>query len=149
MASAFDFHVAGIRESVYALAAPLATRDLQFLPATHGDRAGLVGCAALALDHVLAPSPSTPGWRRGPLGLGVEPNTWLWILAGFLAASSSAPACSSSPVPRRIIRGADLGGTTPSRSCGPRLGRGARRLGLVSTAARVGISRRSQRLPPR
>jgi predicted NBD/HSP70 family sugar kinase len=55
MASAFDFHVAGIRESVYALAAPLATRDLQFLPATHGDRAGLVGCAALALDHVLAP----------------------------------------------------------------------------------------------
>ncbi|GAA4739267.1 ROK family transcriptional regulator [Nocardioides endophyticus] len=55
MASAFDFHVAGIRESVYALAAPLATRDLQFLPATHGDQAGLVGCAALALDHVLAP----------------------------------------------------------------------------------------------
>ncbi|GAA1797118.1 ROK family transcriptional regulator [Nocardioides hankookensis] len=55
MASAFDFHVAGIRESVYALAAPLATRDLQFLSATHGDRAGLVGCAALALDHVLAP----------------------------------------------------------------------------------------------
>ena len=25
-------------------------------PATHGDRAGLVGCAALALDHVLAPA---------------------------------------------------------------------------------------------
>lgn len=55
MAAAFDFYVAGVRESVYALTAPLATRDLQFLPATHGDRAGLVGCAALALDHVLAP----------------------------------------------------------------------------------------------
>ncbi len=55
MEPAFDFHVAGVRESVYALAAPLATRDLQFLPATHGDRAGVVGCAALALDHVLAP----------------------------------------------------------------------------------------------
>ena len=55
MAAAFDFHVAGVRESVYALAAPLATRDLQFLPATHGDRAGLIGCGALALDHVLAP----------------------------------------------------------------------------------------------
>ncbi|MFC7496567.1 MULTISPECIES: ROK family protein [unclassified Nocardioides] len=55
MAAAFDFHVAGVRESVYALAAPLATRDLQFLAATHGDRAGVVGCAALALDHVLAP----------------------------------------------------------------------------------------------
>ncbi|MEP9362336.1 ROK family protein [Nocardioides sp. CN2-186] len=56
MAAAFDFHVAGVRESVYARAAPLATRDLQFVAATHGDRAGLVGCAALALDHVLSPS---------------------------------------------------------------------------------------------
>ena len=55
MAAAFEFYVAGVRESVYARAAPLATRDLQFLPATHGERAGLVGCAALALDHVLAP----------------------------------------------------------------------------------------------
>lgn len=55
MAAAFDFYVAGVRESVYRRAAPLATRDLQFLPATHGDRAGVVGCAALALDHVLSP----------------------------------------------------------------------------------------------
>jgi len=56
MAGAFDFYLAGVRESVYALAAPLATRDLLFLPATHGDRAGVVGCAALALDHVLSPA---------------------------------------------------------------------------------------------
>jgi predicted NBD/HSP70 family sugar kinase len=56
MAAAFDSYAAGVRESVYARAAALATRDLQILPATHGDRAGLVGCAALALDHVLAPS---------------------------------------------------------------------------------------------
>jgi predicted NBD/HSP70 family sugar kinase len=55
MAAAFDFYVAGVRESVYRRAAPLATRDLRFLPATHGDRAGVVGCAALALDHVLSP----------------------------------------------------------------------------------------------
>jgi len=55
MAAAFDFYVAGVRESVYRRAAPLATRDLQFLPARHGDRAGVVGCAALALDHVLSP----------------------------------------------------------------------------------------------
>lgn len=55
MAAAFDSYAAGVRESVYARAAALATRDLQILPATHGDRAGLVGCAALALDHVLAP----------------------------------------------------------------------------------------------
>ncbi len=55
MAAAFDFYVAGVRETVYRRSAPLATRDLQFLPATHGDRAGVVGCGALALDHVLAP----------------------------------------------------------------------------------------------
>ena len=55
MAAAFDFYVAGVRESVYRRAAPIATRDLRFLPATHGDRAGVVGCGALALDHVLAP----------------------------------------------------------------------------------------------
>jgi predicted NBD/HSP70 family sugar kinase len=56
MAAAFDFYVAGVRESVYRRAAPLATRDLRFVPATHGDRAGVVGCAALALDHVLSPA---------------------------------------------------------------------------------------------
>jgi len=56
MAAAFDVYVAGVRESVDRRSAPLATRDLQFLPATHGDRAGVVGCGALALDHVLAPA---------------------------------------------------------------------------------------------
>lgn len=56
MAAAFDTYAAGVRESVYARAGALATRDLQILPATHGDRAGVVGCAALALDHVLAPA---------------------------------------------------------------------------------------------
>lgn len=55
MGAAFDFYVAGVRESVYRRAAPLATRDLKFLPSTHGARAGVVGCAALALDHVLSP----------------------------------------------------------------------------------------------
>ena len=56
MAAAFDVYAGGVRESVYARAGALATRDLQIVPATHGDRAGLVGCAALALDHVLAPA---------------------------------------------------------------------------------------------
>ncbi len=55
MAAAFDTYAAGVRESVYARATALATRDLQILPATYGDRAGVVGCAALALDHVLSP----------------------------------------------------------------------------------------------
>ena len=56
MAAAFDVYTAGIRESVYARSSALATRDLQFLPSTFGDRAGLVGCAAMALDHVLSPA---------------------------------------------------------------------------------------------
>lgn len=56
MAAAFDVYAAGVRESVYARASALATRELQFLPATYGDRAGLVGCATHALDEVLSPA---------------------------------------------------------------------------------------------
>lgn len=56
MGAAFDVYAAGVRESVYARASALATRDLQFLPSTFGDRAGLVGCAAMALDQVLSPA---------------------------------------------------------------------------------------------
>ena len=56
MAAAFDVYAAGVRESVYARASALATRDLQFLPATFGDRAGMVGCASMALDQVLSPA---------------------------------------------------------------------------------------------
>lgn len=56
MAAAFDVYAAGVRESVYARASALATRDLQILPSTFGDRAGVVGCAAMALDQVLSPA---------------------------------------------------------------------------------------------
>jgi predicted NBD/HSP70 family sugar kinase len=56
MGQAFDLYTAGVRESVYARSTALATRELRFVPATHGDSAGLVGCAALAIDHILAPS---------------------------------------------------------------------------------------------
>jgi predicted NBD/HSP70 family sugar kinase len=56
MSAAFDVYAAGLRESIYARATALATRDLQVLPSTYGDRAGLVGCAVLALDNALAPS---------------------------------------------------------------------------------------------
>lgn len=56
MAAAFDVYAAGVRESLYARASAPATRDLRVLPSTYGERAGLVGCAALALDHVLSPA---------------------------------------------------------------------------------------------
>lgn len=56
MGLAFEIYAAGVRETVYARSTALATRDLQVLPAAHGDSAGLVGCAALAIDQVLAPA---------------------------------------------------------------------------------------------
>ncbi|HEY0646177.1 MAG TPA: ROK family protein [Nocardioides sp.] len=56
MSAAFDVYAAGLRESIYARATALATRDLQVLPSTYGDRAGLVGCAVMALDNALAPA---------------------------------------------------------------------------------------------
>ncbi|WP_348690447.1 ROK family transcriptional regulator [uncultured Nocardioides sp.] len=55
MGSAFDLYTAGVRESLYARAHPGAVRDLRFLPATHGEAAGLHGCAALAIDRALDP----------------------------------------------------------------------------------------------
>ena len=56
MAVAFDLFAAGLRETLYPRATTLSTRDLEILPATYGDRAGVVGCAALALAAVLSPA---------------------------------------------------------------------------------------------
>ncbi|MDP3891438.1 ROK family protein, partial [Nocardioides sp.] len=56
MGAAFDVFAAGLRETLYPRASALATSALQVLPSTHGDRAGVVGCAALALDRMLSPS---------------------------------------------------------------------------------------------
>ena len=55
MAAGYDFFVAGLRETLYAEATALATRDLEILPSTHGQEAGVVGCAQLALGEVLRP----------------------------------------------------------------------------------------------
>ncbi len=56
MGGAFDLYVAGVRQQVYANAAAMNTRDLVFRPAAHGDRAGLLGCAAIAIEAVLSPA---------------------------------------------------------------------------------------------
>lgn len=56
MAGAFDAFSAGLREGLFASTTALAGRDLQVVPVAHGDRAGLVGCAQLALDEVLSPA---------------------------------------------------------------------------------------------
>jgi predicted NBD/HSP70 family sugar kinase len=56
MGQAFDLYTAGIRESVYARSTAFATRDLAFVPSVQGDSSGLVGCAAIAIEHVLSPA---------------------------------------------------------------------------------------------
>jgi predicted NBD/HSP70 family sugar kinase len=56
MAEAAEPLIAGIRESVYQRSAPAATRELRIVTSRLGPRAGVVGAATLALDHVLAPA---------------------------------------------------------------------------------------------
>jgi predicted NBD/HSP70 family sugar kinase len=56
MAGAYDIFVAGLRETLYGNATALATRVLQVVPSTHGDRSGVIGSATLVLDHVLSPA---------------------------------------------------------------------------------------------
>ncbi|MGX9787933.1 ROK family protein [Mycobacterium sp. MMS18-G62] len=56
MAGAYDVFVAGLRETLYGNATALATRVLQVVPSTYGDRSGVIGSATMVLDHVLSPS---------------------------------------------------------------------------------------------
>ena len=55
LATAADHLLAGIREVVYQRSLPLATGQLQLLPSAAGERAGVLGAAALAIGHVLSP----------------------------------------------------------------------------------------------
>ncbi len=55
MAMADQPLLAGVREVVYQRSTTLSTTDLQITTATLGDQAGVVGAAALALEHVLTP----------------------------------------------------------------------------------------------
>jgi predicted NBD/HSP70 family sugar kinase len=55
LAEAGDPLVAGVREVVYQRSLPLATADLRIVASTSGMRAGIVGAAVLAIEHVLAP----------------------------------------------------------------------------------------------
>jgi predicted NBD/HSP70 family sugar kinase len=55
MADASEPMIAGIREGIYKQASARATRELRILPSRLGGRAGVVGVATLALEHVLEP----------------------------------------------------------------------------------------------
>ena len=56
MAAVHDIFVAGLRETLYGNATALATRVLQVVPTTYGDRSGVIGSATMVLDRVLSPS---------------------------------------------------------------------------------------------
>jgi len=55
LASAPEHLLAGIREVVYQRSLPLATEQLQLLPSAAGERAGVLGAAALAIGRALSP----------------------------------------------------------------------------------------------
>jgi predicted NBD/HSP70 family sugar kinase len=48
--------LAGIREVVYRRSLPLVTGDLQIVPSVLESRAGVVGAATMAIEHVVAPA---------------------------------------------------------------------------------------------
>ena len=47
--------LAGVREVTFRRSLPLATRDLDTVPSKLGDRAGAIGAAIMAIEHILAP----------------------------------------------------------------------------------------------
>jgi predicted NBD/HSP70 family sugar kinase len=47
--------IAGIRENIYRRSTPLATSSLRVARSVAGERAGVLGAIALAIEHVLAP----------------------------------------------------------------------------------------------
>ena len=71
LAGAYDIFVAGLRETLYAQASALATRELVIVPVTHGDRSGVVGCAAMADPR----DPRQHRRRRRPAHLR-RPGPW-------------------------------------------------------------------------
>lgn len=60
LAAADEQLFAGLREVVYRRSTALATRNLQIVPSRLGDRAGIIGAAGLASEHLLS-SPSLDG----------------------------------------------------------------------------------------
>jgi predicted NBD/HSP70 family sugar kinase len=56
IAEAHEHLLAGVREGIFSRSLPLATRNLGIVPSLLGDRAGVIGAATMATEHVLAPS---------------------------------------------------------------------------------------------
>ncbi|GAA3684684.1 ROK family protein [Lentzea roselyniae] len=55
LADAGEMLLAGVRESIYRRSLPLATEDLRIVASTAGATAGVLGAAAMVVQHVLSP----------------------------------------------------------------------------------------------
>jgi predicted NBD/HSP70 family sugar kinase len=67
LADAGDPLIAGIREIVYRRSTPLATRSLQIAQSSVGGLSGVIGAAAMAIEHVLSPA-AVDAELTGPIG---------------------------------------------------------------------------------
>jgi len=47
--------LAGVRESIYRRSLPLATENLRIVASSAGSTAGVLGAAAMVVQHVLSP----------------------------------------------------------------------------------------------
>ncbi len=68
MAQAHEQLLAGIREVVYQLSLPLATRHLRVVRSQLADRAGVIGAAAMVTEHVLSPAAIDAAIAASPPG---------------------------------------------------------------------------------
>jgi predicted NBD/HSP70 family sugar kinase len=56
--------LAGLREVTFSRSLPLATEELRVVPSSLGDRAGMIGAAIMAIEHVLSPAAIDRAIRR-------------------------------------------------------------------------------------
>ncbi len=80
VAASGDLLMAGVREVVYGRSLPLATRHLQIRRSDLGERAGVVGLAAMVLDEIFAPE-----------------RVASWLNAGLVAGRPESVSYSSRP----------------------------------------------------
>ncbi len=64
LAQAPEQLLAGVREVTFRRSLPLATEGLRIVPSGLGDRAGVIGAAIMAIEHVLAPDAVDQAIRR-------------------------------------------------------------------------------------
>jgi predicted NBD/HSP70 family sugar kinase len=65
VAEAREHLLAGVREGIFSRSLPLATRDLDIVPCRLGDRAGVIGAATMAIEHVLSPGAVDRSFQTG------------------------------------------------------------------------------------